>query len=288
MDVQDSQESGSKTALETSGVYDGSYASGSALAFECRDISLDFNTPSGPLRVLEGVDFAISAGEFVSIVGQSGTGKSTLLRVLGGLEEAGAGSKVLHRGQIVSGPPEGVIMVFQDYRGSLLPWRTVEKNVALGLEGTSSKSEKRERCLAALELVGLADRAKDYPWRLSGGMQQRVQIARALAMQPQVLLMDEPFGALDAMTKAQLQDELMSVHQATGATIVFVTHDIEEAAYLSDRVLVLAGTPARVTTEIAVELPRPRNQIETKESQEYLRLRHSAYQALQASHRNGD
>jgi NitT/TauT family transport system ATP-binding protein len=251
-----------------------------ATVFACRELSIEFSTSSGPHRVLDAVDLSVAPGELVSVVGQSGTGKSTLLRILGGLERPADGSTVLYRGKAVVKPPEGVIMVFQDYRGSLLPWRTVEKNVALGIERTTSGAERKERCREALELVGLADRAGDHPWRLSGGMQQRVQIARALAMRPQVLLMDEPFGALDAMTKEQLQDELLSVHAATGATIVFVTHDIEEAIYLSDRVLVLAGTPARVTEELAVGLPRPREQVRTKERPDYLQLRQTAYTAL--------
>ena len=250
------------------------------LVFDCRDVSLQFETAGGPHRVLDKVGFSVAHGEFVSIVGQSGTGKSTLLRVLGGLERAETGSLVRYRGEDVTGPPEGVMLVFQDYRGSLLPWRTVEKNVSLGLEGTMPAEERKRRCRAALDLVGLSDRARDYPWRLSGGMQQRVQIARALAMEPEVLLMDEPFGALDAMTKEQMQDELQSVHKVTGATIVFVTHDIEEAVYLSDRVLVLADNPARITRELEVSLPRPRDQISTKERPEYLRLRHEAYLAL--------
>jgi ABC-type nitrate/sulfonate/bicarbonate transport system ATPase subunit len=249
-------------------------------AFECRDLSLTFDTAKGPHRVLDGVSFDVAPGEFVSIVGQSGTGKSTLLRVLGGLERAERGSIVRFEGQDVVDPPPGVVLVFQDYRGSLLPWRTVEKNVALGLEGVLPAAERSARCQEALELVGLADRGKDYPWRLSGGMQQRVQIARALAMRPEVMLMDEPFGALDAMTKEQLQDELQSVHKVIGATIVFVTHDIEEAVYLSDRVLVLADAPARITRELEVPLSRPRDQISTKEQPEYLRLRHAAYLAL--------
>jgi NitT/TauT family transport system ATP-binding protein len=248
--------------------------------FECADLSLEFATPRGPLTVLENVGFTVAPGEFVSIVGQSGTGKSTLLRILGGLQRAGAGSRVLYRGEPVTAPPADVIVVFQDYRGSLLPWRTVERNVTLGLEGVLDATARRERCSSALELVGLADRAKDYPWRLSGGMQQRVQIARALAMQPQVLLMDEPFGALDAMTKAQLQDELQTVHKVTGATIVFVTHDIEEAVYLSDRVLVLAGQPANITAEVRIPLDRPRDQITTKELPDYLEFRHAAHMAL--------
>jgi NitT/TauT family transport system ATP-binding protein len=249
-------------------------------AFECDNVSLEFATSRGPLKVLHNVGFTVAEGEFVSIVGQSGTGKTTLLRVLGGLQEPTAGSRVVHRGKPVTGPPPDVIVVFQDYRGSLLPWRTVERNVMLGLEDTVGAAERRERCQSALELVGLADRAKDYPWRLSGGMQQRVQIARALAMRPRVLLMDEPFGALDAMTKAQLQDELQTVHKVTGATIVFVTHDIEEAVYLSDRVLVLADRPARIAAEVTITLPRPRDQITTRELQEYLEFRHTAHMAL--------
>jgi NitT/TauT family transport system ATP-binding protein len=256
--------------------------------FQCHSVGLEFATPTGPHRVLDGVEFSVRTGEFVSIVGQSGTGKSTLLRVLGGLERAAADSTVLHHGAPLAGPPDGVVMVFQDYRGSLLPWRTVEKNVALGLEGSCSAEERKQRCQEALELVGLADRAKDHPWRLSGGMQQRVQIARALAMRPKVLLMDEPFGALDAMTKSQLQDELLTVHAATGATIVFVTHDIEEAVYLGDRVLVLAGAPARVTTDMAVHLQRPRDQIATKELPDYLRLRAEAFTALRGAEGGAD
>jgi NitT/TauT family transport system ATP-binding protein len=251
-----------------------------AHAFECENVSLEFSTSRGPLTVLQDVGFTVAEGEFVSIVGQSGTGKTTLLRVLGGLQRPAPGSRVLHHGTPVTAPPSGVIVVFQDYRGSLLPWRTVERNVMLGLEATLNAAERHERCQSALELVGLADRAKDYPWRLSGGMQQRVQIARALAMRPQVLLMDEPFGALDAMTKAQLQDELQTVHKVTGATIVFVTHDIEEAIYLSDRVLVLADRPARIATEVTINLPRPRDQITTRELPEYLQFRHTAHLAL--------
>jgi ABC-type nitrate/sulfonate/bicarbonate transport system ATPase subunit len=258
-------------------------SSGAAVSeevFRCENVSVEFPTAAGPRVVLSDVTFSVAEREFVSIVGHSGTGKSTLLRVLGGLESAGAGSRVAFRGVDVTGPPKGVVMLFQDYRGSLLPWRTVEKNVALGIEATLSRAEREERVAEALALVGLGDRAKDYPWRLSGGMQQRVQIARALAMRPQVLLMDEPFGALDAMTKGQLQDELQRLHAVTGSTIVFVTHDIEEAVYLSDRVMVLAGEPARVTRAIATDLPRPREQVATKEMPQYLEVRHEVYNGL--------
>jgi NitT/TauT family transport system ATP-binding protein len=226
------------------------------------------------------VCFSVAEGEFVSIVGGSGTGKTTLLRALGGLVRPKEGSSVRFAGRSVEAPPAGAVVVFQDYRGSLLPWRTVEKNVELGIEGRVPAAERKRRVTDVLELVGLAHRRRDYPWTLSGGMQQRVQIARALVMQPRVLLMDEPFGALDAMTKAQLQDELQRVHRATGTTVVFVTHDIEEAVYLSDRVLVLSGFPARVTLEVAVPLPRPREQVGTRETHEYLEIRHRVHGAI--------
>lgn len=263
----------------------GSTGPGAAEVFACRDVSVGFTKRREAHRVLEGVSFTVRRGEFVSILGPSGTGKTTLLRVLGGLHSAEPGSDVRFHGVPVTKPPEGAVVVFQDYRASLLPWRTVEKNVALGLEGKLSPALRRDRVANALDLVGLRDRAKDYPWRLSGGMQQRVQIARALAMEPEVLLMDEPFGSLDAMTKGQLQDGLQRIHQLTHTTVVFVTHDIEEAVYLSDRVLVLTGVPARVTREIVVDLPRPRDHITSKELPEYLDFRHAIHTAIRGSER---
>ena len=250
-------------------------------AFRCRSVSVEFENRGKVHHVIDDASFSISPGEFVSLLGPSGTGKTTLLRVLGGLYKPSPGSEVLFLGKPVTRPPEGVVVVFQDYWSSLLPWRTVEKNVALGLESKVSSAERRRRVAAALDLVGLAHRAKDYPWHLSGGMQQRVQIARALAMEPEVLLMDEPFGSVDAMTKAQLQDGLQRVHQLTRTTVVFVTHDIEEAVYLSDRVLVMTGSPARITSEFAVPLDRPRDQITTKEQPDYLALRHAIHAAIQ-------
>ncbi len=235
--------------------------------------------PNGPANILAGVNFTLKAGEFVSVLGGSGTGKTTLLRVLGGLQSKSGGTVTFEGGE-VSGPPEGVVTIFQDYAQSLLPWRTVASNVALGIEATKSKEEVSQRVAESLELVGLAANARDYPWSLSGGMQQRVQIARALAMQPKVLLMDEPFGALDALTKASLQDQLQQVQQMTGASVVFVTHDVEEAVYLSDRVVMLSGRPATISLELQVDLPRPRTQIGTRESEDFLRLRHRALDAL--------
>ncbi len=253
---------------------------GAVPAFVCRRLSVGLASSEGSRRILDRVDIEIRSGEFVSIVGRSGTGKTTLLRVFGGLLAPMSASMVTFYGERLDGPPDGVVFVFQDYAGSLLPWRTVEKNVALGLEGKTSKPERVERTAMALAMVGLSDRARDYPWRLSGGMQQRVQLARALAMRPSVLLMDEPFGALDAMTRASLQDELQRVYEQTGATVVFVTHDIDEAVYLSDRILVLEGTPGRVGDRVDVLLPRPRRQLATKELPEFLRLRRLVYDGV--------
>ena len=244
----------------------------------CDDLSVTLPGANGPVHVLSGVHFRVEKGEFVSVLGTSGSGKTTLLRVLGGLQSA-TGGRITCDGVDISGPPDGVVTVFQDYAHSLLPWRTVRRNVALGIEKLD-KAEQKTRVDEALAMVGLSERDGEYPWRLSGGMQQRVQIARALAMRPRVLLMDEPFGALDAMTKASLQDQLQQVAELTGTTVVFVTHDVEEAVYLSDRLVVLSGSPANIGLSLDVQLPRPRDQIATKERADYLELRHEVYAAL--------
>ena len=250
-----------------------------SLSYDARSVGVVID--SRP--VLDDVNLQVRAGEFLSIMGRSGTGKTTLLRVLGGLLDPTPSSNVTFDGGRVDGPPAGVVFVFQNYAASLLPWRTVAGNVGLGLEGNTSKEERKDRVAEALAMVGLAERAKDHPWRLSGGMQQRVQLARALAMRPSVLLMDEPFGALDAMTKASLQDELLRAQERTGATVVFVTHDVDEAVYLSDRIVVLEGSPAGVAREIEVDLPRPRHQLATKEEPAFLRLRRAVYDSISDS-----
>lgn len=247
------------------------------------DVEVAVTTSTGRRELLHGVSFEVAAEEVVAIVGRSGCGKTTLLRVLGGLLPASSGRVELD-GKPLGGPPGTVVLVFQDYANALLPWRTVERNVALPLEGRLPKRELRERVAEALELVGLEGRAAELPARLSGGMQQRVQIARAIAVRPRVLLMDEPFGALDAMTKATLQDEILRLQEEIRATIVFVTHDIDEAIYLSDRVLVMAGPPGRIEFDAATELPRPRDQIETRELPRYLELRHRLGEALRGPH----
>jgi NitT/TauT family transport system ATP-binding protein len=255
-------------------------------AFECVDVSVRLGAGTNSRVVIDGLTFSVKRGEFVTLVGASGIGKTTILRTLGGLQATEPPSRISLHGEPVTGPSRGVVLVFQDYLSSLLPWRTVEKNVRLGIEGKVPKGEYSERVGTALRSVGLADRAGDYPAHLSGGMQQRVQLARALAMEPAVLLMDEPFGALDAMTKAQLQDELQKLHDQMQMTIVFVTHDIEEAIYLSDRVLVLGGPPAHVTESLTIDLPRPREQLVTKEMPGYLKYRHHLYEAIAKRHQH--
>ena len=250
-------------------------------AYEVDAIGVRLMSSEGPRQILQDVSFDAAEGEIVGIVGRSGTGKTTLLRVLGGLLAASSGTVKLD-GRTVLEPPGDVVTVFQDYGNALLPWRTVARNTSLGLERRVGKDERQRRVEQALRMVGLEDRGSDYPWRLSGGMAQRVQIARALALEPRVLLMDEPFGALDAMTKASLQDVLLRVQQQTGATVVFITHDLEEAIYLSDRVLVITGTPGSITLALTTDLPRPRDQLTTRELPRYLQVRHQLGQALRA------
>ena len=247
--------------------------------FECRDVGLALGRNGGLRPIVEDITLDVRQGEFVTIVGASGTGKTTLLRILGGLVPASRGT-VSFRGRQVDAPPDGVVVVFQDYSHALLQWRSVGRNVALGLEGRLAGAELETRVLEALRMVGLERNAGDYPWQLSGGMQQRVQIARALALRPQVMLMDEPFGALDAMTKAALQDELLRVHAQTGTSFVFITHDIEEAVYLGDRTAVLGGQPGRIHSTVPITLPRPRDQIATRQLPEFLRYRLALHDAI--------
>jgi NitT/TauT family transport system ATP-binding protein len=220
----------------------------------------------GAPPALDDVSLTVERGEFVAVVGPSGSGKTTLLRCLAGLQAPTGGAVRLH-GTPITDVPDELAIVFQDYGRSLFPWMTVRHNVEMPLRHRGLRpSERRDRIDAALDEVGLAGQGERYPWQLSGGMQQRVAIARAIAYRPEILLMDEPFGSVDAQTRADLQDQLLEVWVAHGSTIVLVTHDIDESVYLADRVVVLSRPPTHVAAEMRVDLPRPRDQIETKAS----------------------
>jgi NitT/TauT family transport system ATP-binding protein len=218
------------------------------------------------LRVFENVSFSVGEGEFVSIIGSSGCGKSTLLNLSAGLDPASSGS-VYVDGHRISGPGLDRGVVFQEF--ALFPWLTVIGNIEFGLRSKGVAAAERHKIAQRyVNLVGLAGFEKFHAYRLSGGMRQRVGIARALAIDPSVLLMDEPFGALDAQTRESMQKALADIWQATKKTVLFITHDIREAVYLSDRVLVMSGRPANVSLELTIDLPRPRNRHDSK-FQEY-------------------
>ncbi|HUN36301.1 MAG TPA: ABC transporter ATP-binding protein [Trebonia sp.] len=225
------------------------------------------------------ISMRIADGELVTIVGPSGCGKSTLLRCIAGLLPPTSGQVVLN-GVQVTRVPDRLAVVFQDYSRSLYPWLSVAANVALpllsktqGSRAGRNRAARRAIALGALESVGLAGFAGRYPWQLSGGMQQRVAIARALACDPVLLLMDEPFGAVDAQTREDLEDLLLRVRAERHITTLLVTHDIDESVYTGDRVIVLTKGPGRVLAEVAVGLPAPRDQITTRELREFARLR---------------
>ena len=224
-------------------------------------------------EILRNINLDLKPGEFVSVVGPSGCGKTTLLRLIAGLFEPSAGS-ILYEGRELHGPTREISVVFQDYAKALLPWRTAAENVSLALEAARVPRKDRPAIIEnMLAKTGLAQHADKFPGQMSGGMQQRLQIARSLAQEPKLLLMDEPFGALDAMTRQNLQDELLSILAAANATAFFVTHDLEEAIYLSDRVIGLLPFPGRIAEVFEVNLPRPRNQLESRETEEFLHLR---------------
>ncbi len=227
------------------------------IALEVRDLTKRFETPRGSITALEGVAFQVHKRELLSVIGPSGCGKSTLVRILAGLESATSGEVRVY-GQPVYGPGRDRGMVFQSY--TLFPWLTVKQNVMFGpkIAGTAdthAESEARQW----IELVGLSQFENAYPHQLSGGMKQRVAIARALANQPRVLFMDEPFGALDAQTRCQMQNYLLDIWKNVDITIVFITHDLDEAVFLSDRILVLDANPGRVRELIEVPVKRPRS-----------------------------
>jgi NitT/TauT family transport system ATP-binding protein len=227
--------------------------------------------PSAPAAI-EDVSFEIAAGELVCIVGPSGCGKSTLLRAIAGLHAPTRGDVAL-RGKPVKGVPADLAVVFQDYSRSLFPWLSVEKNVEFPLKSRVPRAERRARVAEALADVGLEGQGAKYPWQLSGGMQQRVSIARALAYRPALMLMDEPFASVDAQTRADLEDLVRRVRYEHGMTVLLVTHDIDESVYLSDRVLVLSKSPATVVRTLTVDLPPERDQITTRGLPLFVELR---------------
>ncbi|PWE81455.1 sulfonate ABC transporter ATP-binding protein [Bradyrhizobium sp. SUTN9-2] len=221
------------------------------------DLSIVFDAPSGQVIAVDRVSLAVAQGEFVSIVGPSGCGKSTLLNAMAGLERP-FGGQVLIAGEAMRKPRPEIGMVFQ--QPHLFPWKSVRRNIAHGPRALGKpKAEALRIADGLIEMIGLTRFASAYPHTLSGGMQQRVAIARALANQPRVLLMDEPFGALDAQTRAVMQDNLLELRERINATIVFVTHDIDEAILLSDRVLIMSAGPGRILRDLQVSLPRPRS-----------------------------
>jgi NitT/TauT family transport system ATP-binding protein len=232
-----------------------------------------YRTRSGDVPVIADLTFDVSAGEVACIVGPSGIGKTTLLKCLTGLQPITSGSARID-GVEIDGPPEEMALVFQEYTRSLMPWLTVEKNVRLPLRHLRlSAAEREERITSALGAVGLAGAGAKYPWQLSGGMQQRVAIARAIAYRPEVLVMDEPFASVDAQTRFELEDLCLRIREQFGMTILIVTHDIDEAVYLSDRVIVLGERPARVTEIIEIDFGGPRDQLETRATAEFAELR---------------
>ncbi|MBX9392670.1 ABC transporter ATP-binding protein [Streptomyces sp. TRM72054] len=231
--------------------------------------------------------FTVEAGELVCLVGPSGCGKTTLLKCVGGLLTPTAG-EVRLAGRAVSGPPPGTAFVFQEYGRSLFPWMRVGDNVELPLKQKGlSKQHRRALVADALDSVGLTEAAGAYPWQLSGGMQQRVAIARALAYEPDMLLMDEPFAAVDAQTRADLEDLVRRLWRERAMTILFVTHDIDEAVYLGQRVIVLSASPTVVQDQLKVDLPDDRDQVHTRVSPRFADLRTHVYEQIQAAKRGG-
>jgi len=253
-------------------------------------VSMVFDTPTGPFKALDDVDLLLEKGEYVSLIGHSGCGKSTVLNVVAGLLQASTGGVILD-GKEVDEPGPDRAVVFQHH--SLMPWLTAYQNVELAVRqvfrGTKSKAEMREWIEHNLQLVHMEHAMDKLPGEISGGMKQRVGIARALAMQPKVLLMDEPFGALDALTRAHMQDSLMEIHAELGNTVIMITHDVDEAVLLSDRIVMMTNGPAATIGEILnIELERPRDRVELADSAEYNHYRAAVLKFLYERQRRPD
>lgn len=257
---------------------------------EISKTSIEFPTPKGPFKALDGINLKIDQGEFVSLIGHSGCGKSTVLNIVAGLYQATEGGVILDGKEVTEPGPERAV-VFQNH--SLLPWLTAYENVELAVDRvfkkTKSKAERKEWIEHNLELVHMSHAMHKRPDEISGGMKQRVGIARALAMEPQVLLMDEPFGALDALTRAHLQDSLMEIQKDLNNTVIMITHDVDEAVLLSDRIVMMTNGPAATIGEILdVKLERPRNRIELADDPAYNKCRQQVLSFLYEKQRKPD
>ena len=247
---------------------------------DVKDLSKTYGTGATAKRAIDELTFQVHEGEFLSVVGPSGAGKTTLLKCIAGLIRPTAGS-LTFEGAPIDGPPAKMALVFQDYSRSLFPWMTVEGNIALPLKAKRLRSPERSRRVSdALDAVGLADALRRYPWQLSGGMQQRVALARAVAYQPDCLLLDEPFASVDAQTRFDLEDLVLRLRHKIGVTVIFVTHDIDEAVYMSDRVVAVSRSPCRVTATMTVDLPRPRDQIQTRSAPRFAALRTELFELV--------
>ena len=254
----------------------------SQVQLELSKVGIEFPTPKGPFCALQSVNLKITKGEFVSLIGHSGCGKSTVLNIVAGLYKATTGGVVLNGKEVNEPGPERAV-VFQNH--SLLPWLTAYQNVELGVKrvfkGKKSRAEMREWIEHNLELVQMTHAIHKRPDEISGGMKQRVGIARALAMEPQILLMDEPFGAVDALTRAHLQDSLMEIQSQLGNTVIMITHDVDEAVLLSDRIVMMTNGPAATVGEILdVKLPRPRDRLALADNPEYNHYRSAVLRFL--------
>ncbi|MDQ0259280.1 ABC transporter ATP-binding protein [Sinomonas atrocyanea] len=246
-----------------------------------RGVKKVYHTDAGAIEAVRDLTFDLGHNELACIVGPSGSGKTTLLKCIAGLLGTTEGDVILD-GKKVTGPPKKMAVVFQEYGRSLFPWLRVRDNVELPLKNAGVPKAEREKLVAqALEAVGLAHVPRSYPWQLSGGMQQRVAIARAVAYQPEVLLMDEPFAAVDAQTRADLEDLIRRIWKDLGVTVLFVTHDIDESVYLGQRVIILSSSPTVVQEDLVIDLPAERDQLETRALPRFTELRHHVYEQIQ-------
>ena len=251
------------------------------VVLDVRGLAKTYAGQNRSVEAIRDLTFSITRGQLVCIVGPSGAGKTTLLRCIAGLLDTTGGEIVLD-GEKVTGPPRGMAIVFQEYGRSLFPWMTVQQNVERPLIERKVPKADRNRIVAeALEAVGLSDSTHAHPWQLSGGMQQRVAIARAVAYEPQVLIKDEPFAAVDAQTRADLEDLVRALWKRLGVTVLFVTHDIDESVYLGQRILVLSNRPTVILEDVLVDLPDERDQLGTRSTARFAELRAHVYELIQ-------